>query len=194
MNRVIFYTRVSTTTQTVENQVMQAKAAGYEFNQVLSDEGVSGVSTKLQERPEGRRLFDLLRSGDTLVVRWVDRLGRDYDDITANLRALLSAGVIIKTLTNNMVFDGTVTEPLQKAVRDAQIAMLAAIAQADIEAKKEAQLYGIQRAKAEDKYKGRKAQIDPEEVSRLRKQYGATEAAKRLGISRTSVYRLSEKD
>lgn len=173
---------------------MQAKAAGYEFNQVLSDEGVSGVSTKLQERPEGRRLFDLLRSGDTLVVRWVDRLGRDYDDITANLRALLSAGVIIKTLTNNMVFDGTVTEPLQKAVRDAQIAMLAAIAQADIEAKKEAQLYGIQRAKAEDRYKGRKAQIDPEEVSRLRKQHGATEAAKRLGISRTSVYRLSEKD
>ncbi len=194
MNRVIFYTRVSTTTQTVENQVMQAKAAGYEFDQVLSDEGVSGVSTKLQERPEGRRLFDLLRSGDTLVVRWVDRLGRDYDDITANLRALLSAGVIIKTLTNGMVFDGTVTEPLQKAVRDAQIAMLAAIAQADIEAKKEAQLYGIERAKSEDKYKGRKPQIDPEEVARLRKELGATEAAKKLGISRTSVYRLSEAD
>ena len=34
------------------------------------------MSGKLRERPQGRRLFDLLRSGDTLVVRWVDRLGR----------------------------------------------------------------------------------------------------------------------
>jgi len=43
---------------------------------VLADYGVSGVSTRLCERPEGRRLFDILREGDTLVVRWVDRLGR----------------------------------------------------------------------------------------------------------------------
>ncbi len=192
MNRTIFYTRVSTTTQTVDNQVMQAEAAGYQFDQVLSDEGVSGVSTRLQERPEGRRLFDLLRAGDTLLVRWLDRLGRDYDDITGNLRSLLRSGVIIKTITNGMVFDGTVTDPLQKAVRDAQIAMLAAIAQADIEAKKEAQKFGIERAKGENKFKGRSAAIDPEEVSKLRKEYGATEAARRLNISRSSIYRLSD--
>ena len=49
---------------------------------VLSDHGISGVSTRLVERPEGRRLFDLLRDGDTLVVRWVDRLGRNYADVT----------------------------------------------------------------------------------------------------------------
>jgi hypothetical protein len=43
---------------------------------VLADHGVSGVSTHLCERPEGRRLFDILREGDALVVRWVDGLGR----------------------------------------------------------------------------------------------------------------------
>ena len=42
----------------------------------MADRGVSGVSTHLCERPEGRRLFDILREGDALVVRWVDRLGR----------------------------------------------------------------------------------------------------------------------
>ena len=191
MNKIIFYTRVSTTTQTVENQIIQAEAAGYQFDQVLSGEGFSGVATKLQGRPEGKRLFDLLRFGDTLVVRWLDRLGRDYDDITTNMRLLIDTGVIIKTLTNHMTFDGTVTDPLQKAVRDAQIAMLAAIAQADIEAKKEAQIFGIQRAKSENKYTGREPAIDPDPVKELRAQVGASETARRLGISRSSVYRLS---
>jgi DNA invertase Pin-like site-specific DNA recombinase len=35
--------------------------------------GVSGVNTRLADRPEGKRLFDMLRTGDVLVVRWVDR-------------------------------------------------------------------------------------------------------------------------
>jgi DNA invertase Pin-like site-specific DNA recombinase len=56
--------------------------------------GVSGVSTKLRERPQGRRLFDLLRTGDTLVVRWVDRLGRNYEDICETIREFMRRGVV----------------------------------------------------------------------------------------------------
>ncbi len=65
----IFYARVSTADQTLDHQITQAKAAGFEIDEVVFDHGVSGVSTKLCERPEGKRLFDMLRSGDTLVVR-----------------------------------------------------------------------------------------------------------------------------
>lgn len=191
MTKILFYTRVSTTTQTVENQVDQAADAGYVFDQVLSDSGVSGVSTKLQDRPQGKRLFDLLRAGDILVVRWLDRLGRDYDDITMNMRQLINTGVIIKTLTNAMIFDGTINDPLQKALRDAQIAMLAAIAQAETEAKKDAQQYGIERAKKENKYTGRHPTIDSKKVKQLKAEVGASEAARQLGISRASIYRLS---
>jgi putative DNA-invertase from lambdoid prophage Rac len=32
---------------------------------------VSGIATKLCEREQGKRLFDMLRAGDTLVVRWL---------------------------------------------------------------------------------------------------------------------------
>jgi putative DNA-invertase from lambdoid prophage Rac len=53
---------------------------------VVADEGISGVSTRLVERPEGKRLFDMLRAGDTLVVRWVDRLGRNYTDLVDTIR------------------------------------------------------------------------------------------------------------
>lgn len=36
-------------------------------------EGVSGITTRLADRPQGRRLWDMLRKGDVLVVRWVER-------------------------------------------------------------------------------------------------------------------------
>src|ERR1700681_399829 len=67
----IFYARVSTKDQTIEHQRTQAAAAGFKIDRVVSDHGISGISTRLAERPEGKRLFDILRSGDTLVVRWV---------------------------------------------------------------------------------------------------------------------------
>jgi hypothetical protein len=62
--------------QIVEHQRTQARQNGFKPDLVLADHGVSGVSTHLCERPEGRRLFDILREGDALVVRWVDGLGR----------------------------------------------------------------------------------------------------------------------
>jgi putative DNA-invertase from lambdoid prophage Rac len=73
---IVLYARVSTTDQTTAHQATQAKAAGFKIDKVVSDEGVSGIATKLCEREQGKRLFDMLRAGDTLVVRWVDRLGR----------------------------------------------------------------------------------------------------------------------
>src|SRR5438105_15041825 len=78
--RTVLYGRVSTAEQTVAQQRAQAEAAGFRLNEIVADHGISGLSTKLADRPEGRRLFDMLRAGDTLVVRWVDRLGRNYRD------------------------------------------------------------------------------------------------------------------
>jgi putative DNA-invertase from lambdoid prophage Rac len=68
----VLYARVSTVAQTIDHQLSQATQAGFKIDSVVADGGVSGVSTRLAERPEGRRLFDMLRAGDTLVVRWVD--------------------------------------------------------------------------------------------------------------------------
>lgn len=60
---------------------------------------------RLAERPEGRRLFDMLRAGDTLVVRWVDRLGRNYADVCDTIREFMRRGVVIKTVINGMTFE-----------------------------------------------------------------------------------------
>jgi DNA invertase Pin-like site-specific DNA recombinase len=122
----ILYARVSTVEQTIEHQLAQAKAAGFTIDEVVADNGVSGVATRLAERPQGCRLFDKLRAGDVLVVRWVDRLGRNYDDVCDTIRQFMGRGVIIRTVINGMTFDGATTDPIAKAVRDALIAFMAA--------------------------------------------------------------------
>ena len=126
---------------------------------MLADHGVSGIATRLRERPEGKRLFDVLREGDTLVVRWIDRLGRNYQDVTDTIREFIRRQIRIETVINRMSFDGTTTDPMQQAVRDALIAFMAATAQSQAEVTKEAQKAGIAHAQTHDdgtKYRGRK--------------------------------------
>ena len=193
----IFYARVSTIEQTIEHQTIQAEQElGLRFDQVISDEGVSGVLTSLRNRPEGRRLFDILREGDTLVVRWIDRLGRSYNDVTESMRMLMARGVIIRTVINRMIFDGSTSDPIQKAVRDALIAFMAATAQAQAEATKEAQKAGIAHAKALGVVKGRKpsytrAQLESA-VAMLAAANGIQAVANALGLSRATVYRIQD--
>jgi len=76
------------------------------------------------------RLFDRLRGGDVLVVRWVDRLGRKYADVTEVIRQFMTCGVVITTVINGLTFDGATNDPMRKPVRDALIAFMAATAEA----------------------------------------------------------------
>jgi putative DNA-invertase from lambdoid prophage Rac len=192
----IFYARVSTSEQTVEHQRTQAEAAGFVFDQVVIDEGVSGVTTKLAERSGGRRLFDLLRAGDTLVVRWVDRLGRNYEDVSDNIRAFMRRGVVIRTIINGMTFDGATKDPMNQAVRDALIGFMAALSQAQAEANKEAQRAGIAHVKAgeEKVYLGRKPSYTETQISEVvvltGEGKGVSAVAKQLGLSRATIYRV----
>ena len=166
---IVLYARVSTAEQTTEHQLTQATQAGFEIDKVVADDGVSGVSTRLAERPEGRRLYDMLRARDTLVVRWVDRLGRNYADVCDTIREFMRRGVVIKTVINRMTFDGNTTDPMHQAVRDALIAFMAASAQAQAEATKAAQRVGIdhKRRTAPNAYLGRKPSYDRATLDRV---------------------------
>jgi DNA invertase Pin-like site-specific DNA recombinase len=191
--QTILYARVSTSDQTAAHQRTHAETAGFVIDEVVTDEGVSGVTMPLRERPEGRRLFDKLRRGDTLVVRWVDRLGRNYADVTDSIRELMRMGVIVKTVINKMTFDGSTTEPTQQAVRDALIAFMAAAAQSQAEATKEAQKAGIEHAKGKDgKYLGRRPTYTRQHVQMVQEMQGQAVGAiaKATGLSRQAVYRI----
>jgi putative DNA-invertase from lambdoid prophage Rac len=195
----ILYARVSTSEQTIDHQRTQAEKAGFKLDQVIWDEGVSGVSTKLAERPQGRRLFDLLRNGDTLVVRWVDRLGRNYQDICDTIREFMRRGVVIRTVINGITFDGATKDAMQCAIRDALIAFMAATAQAQAEATKEAQRAGIAHARANGDtraYKGRKPSYSRKQFENAQAMLGKSssvgEVARTTGLTRQTVYRIKD--
>jgi putative DNA-invertase from lambdoid prophage Rac len=197
--RTILYARVSTADQNLAHQREQAEAAGYRLDEIVADHGISGLSTTLADRPEGRRLFDMLRAGDTLVVRWVDRLGRNYRDVTDTIREFMRRGVVIRTVINGMVFDGATKDPMQQAVRDALIAFMAATAQAQAEATKEAQRAGILHAQENDdgtKFRGRKPSFDWPTFAAVRdllsQGIAVAEIAKTTGLKRQTIYRIQK--
>jgi putative DNA-invertase from lambdoid prophage Rac len=72
----------------------------------------------------------------------------DYQDVCETIQASMKHGVVIRTVINNMTFDGSTKDPIQCAVRDALTAFMAATAQAEAEATKSAQQAGIAHAKA----------------------------------------------
>lgn len=191
------YARVSTAEQTLSHQQTQAEKAGFRFDHVIADHGVSGVSVLMKDRPDGKRLFDMLRAEDMLVVRWVDRLGRNYADVTDTIREFMRRGVVIRTIINNMTFDGSTTDPMQMAVRDAMISFMAASAQAQAEATKEAQKAGIANAKEkDDAYRGRKPSYSREQfqtvMDLVSKSRNVSEIAQASSLSRQTVYRIKE--
>lgn len=195
MTQTILYSRVSTIDQDASHQLTQAEAAGFKIDEVIADEGVSGIATKLNERPQGKRLFDRLRRGDVLVVRWVDRLGRDYQDVTDTIRAFMRQGIVVRTVINGLTFDGATSDPMQEAVRDALIAFMAATAQAQAEATKEAQRAGIEANKGKpEKYRGKKPSYSRKAVEMVQAMAaegaGTTAIARAAGVSRQTVLRI----
>ena len=203
----VLYVRVSTAEQTSEHQVTQAEAAGFLVDRVITDHGVSGVHTRLEERDQGKRLFDILRPGDTLLVRWVDRLGRNYEDVKGVISAFNQRGITVRTVINGMEFasdqrlEASDNADMLKAARDAMLAFMSAMASADAQAKAEARKAGIEHAKrsadAERKYRGKKPSFDRttfDGVQAMLSQGTSTvsQIAREWGLSRQAVIRIRD--
>lgn len=85
------YYRVSTIDQSV---AAQRQAMGGAFDREFTDEGVSG-GVMAAQRPGFANMLNVVRSGDTIYVYGVDRLGRDALDVQSTVRALLDLGVTV---------------------------------------------------------------------------------------------------
>jgi DNA invertase Pin-like site-specific DNA recombinase len=94
-------------------------------------------------------------------------------------------------------FDGSITDPTLKAVRDALIAFMSATAQAQAEATREAQRAGIQHAMDKgDRYLGRKPSYSRDQFDAVRNMLaqdnGISLIAKSTGLSRQAIYRIRD--
>lgn len=174
----IGYARVSTLDQNTTLQIEALKAAGCT---VIREEKASGTTT--DGRTELATVLAFLQAGDTLVVTRVDRLARSIGDLQTIVKAIRDKGASLACTEQPI----DTTTAAGKAFLD----MLGVFAEFETNLRKERQLEGIAKAKAEGVYKGRKPTIDAAAVKRLvAEKVGATEIAKRLGVGRASVYRV----
>jgi DNA invertase Pin-like site-specific DNA recombinase len=173
------YARVSSLDQDLTLQEETLRAAGCH---VVRAEKRSGAGR--EGRTELRLLLDFLHAGDTLVITRIDRLARSVKDLQDIVHELKAKGVALKATEQPVDTD--------TAAGKAFLDMLAVFAEFETNLRRERQLEGIGAAKARGVYKGRKPSIDPAEVRRLREAegLGPSAIARRLGIGRTSVYRV----
>lgn len=179
---IIGYARTSTLDQTagIEAQERDLLAAGCEK---IFLEQVSSVDVK--HRTQLSLALDFIREGDTLVVTKLDRLARSVAHMHDLLQRLSSKGAALKILSMG-VDTSTPTGKLMLNV-------LGGVAEFEREIMLERQREGIAKAKADGKYKGRAptALRKAADVMELRAAgVGAAEIARRLGISRASVYNV----
>ncbi|MBN3791871.1 recombinase family protein [Burkholderia sp. Ac-20353] len=190
--KTVYYGRISTTDgQTSASQYDDAAKQGVHAKHIHIDEGVSGYHVAPEDRPEWKRVLDKLSDGGVLYVRWLDRISRRYDELHRTMRHLMDAGVKVVCTMNGMVFDGTATDAISKATRDAVLAFMAAQGEADYLNRREMQKRGIESAKAQGKDMGRPKAADATEVVAWRAEHGASIAAtsEHFGISVATVKR-----
>jgi DNA invertase Pin-like site-specific DNA recombinase len=174
------YARTSTLEQVAgfEAQVKELKSAGCKkvYREQVSSAGA---------RKELDAALDYLREGDTLVVTKLDRLARSIAHLSEITEALAAKGANLQVLAMGM--------DTSTATGRLMLNVVGSVAQFEREMMLERQREGIARAKAEGKYRGRKATARAK-ANLVREMHekgiGATEIAKQLGIGRASVYRV----
>src|ERR1700748_3170959 len=145
------YPRVSTLDQDLSVHRAALKAAGCE---VIRAEKASG--TRRDGRTELQVLMDFLRKGDTLVVTRIDRLARSMKDLQDIVHELKAKKAHLKA-TEQPVDTST-------AAGKAFLDMLGVFSEFETNLRRERQLEGIAKAKAEGKYTGGKPRIHAEAV------------------------------
>ena len=180
---LVGYARVSSVSQSLDVQLEALTAAGCERTFA---EKHTGTTTTGREELASALAF--VREGDTLVVTRLDRLARSAGDLHSLVKQLADKGVTFMCLQQPAMETRSSTGKLLLGV-------LASIAEFEADIRRERQREGIERAKSEGVYKGRKRAIDPAQVRALREQgMGCSEIAKRMGIARASVYRALDRN
>lgn len=177
--RLFGYARVSTSQQSLDIQLKALQEAGVQPNRIFTDKG-SGTHTDRG----GLKLLRLkVEEGDVVLVKKLDRLGRDTADMIQLIKEFENAKVSIRFLDDGISTEGSMGKMV--------VTILSAVAEAERLRILERTNEGRLEAKANGIQFGRKPSVDKEKVLVLREQgIGASEIARRLKIGRSTVYKV----
>ena len=180
---LIGYARTSTI-----DQIAGFSSQMRDLEAVSADKVFQEQVSSVAKREQMEAAIDYAREGDTLVVTKLDRLARSTAHLLEIIDRLTEKNVGLRILN----FGGSEVDT-QSATGKLMLTMFGAFAEFERQMMLERQREGIAKAKAEGKYKGRKptARAKSDEVLTLKgKGVGPTAIARKLDISRASVYRI----
>lgn len=153
------YMRVSTVDQNIERQRQELIRWGIVEKNIYSDR----LSGKDFKRPSYQKLRKRLKEGDVLVVKSIDRLGRNYEEIQIEWRYIvkeLKADIVIIDMP--ILDTRTNKDLIGTLISDIVLQLLSYVAQAEREYNRQRQAEGIAIAKAQGKHLGRPRKPYPE--------------------------------
>ena len=194
-NRTYYYSRVSSKEQNPDRQIAAFKALGATDRDIITDK----ESGKDLERPGYQALKNvILRRGDTLVIKSLDRLSRNKSDIKNELQYFKDNGIRLKVmdLPTTMMDLPREQEWVFEMVNNILIEVLGTIAEQERATIKTRQAEGIAAAKAKGKKLGRLAISYPDNWNEAYASWKAGEitakaAMERTEMKRTSFYKLA---
>lgn len=169
---------------------------GIEERQIFMDK----QSGKDFERVNYKRLLRKIKSGDTLVVKSIDRLGRKYDEILEQWRIITKERQVAIFVLDMPLLDTRQNRDLTGTlIADIVLQLLSYVAQTEREFIRQRQAEGIAAAKAQGVQFGRRPMIRPAFFAFLKEQWKQHQiseraAAKQLGITHSTFLRWVNED
>ncbi len=186
------YIRVSTREQNLERQILAMKKEGIEDKNMYSDQ----MSGKDFNRPQYNRLMKKLKPGNLLIIKSIDRLGRNYTEILEQWRMITkikksNIKVIDMPLLNTETGHGDLTGVF---ISDLVLQILAYVAETERAFIKQRQAEGIAIAKKNGVKFGRERLNVPDEFGKYYmlwkdRKITVREGAKAIGMSPSTFYR-----
>ena len=192
-SRTYYYARVSTREQNLDRQLAAFRALGADEREIITDK----ESGRNLDRPGYQALKTaMLRPGDTLMVKSLDRLSRSKADIRNELEYFKANGIRLKVidLPTTMMELPLGQEWVFEMVNNILIEVLGTIAEQERETVRRRQREGIDAAKAKGKHLGRPAVVKPSNWEEVIGEWQtgnitAREAMRQLGMKRTAFYK-----
>ena len=188
------YARVSTKEQNEQRQIVALEEFGLDRKQIFTDK----QSGKDFERTNYRKLVRRLKEGDTLVVKSIDRLGRNYEEILEQWRIITKdKGVAIVVLDMPLLDTRRNRDLTGTLIADIVLQLLSYVAQTEREFIRQRQAEGIAVAKAQGVRFGRPPLEKPEDFPAVqtawqKKEISAREAARRLSVTHKTFLRWAQ--
>lgn len=189
------YCRVSSTDQKEDRQLEAMLDLGINERDIFVDK----CSGKNFNRPQYQALKVQLREGDVLVIKSIDRLGRNYKQICEEWREITREIKANIKVLDMPVLDTTRTEGLiGEVISDIVLQLLSYVAEQERAFIKQRQAEGIKLAKEKGKRLGKPPIEYPENWDNVYKVWKsgaitAREAMKQLNLKPTSFYKLAKK-